>query len=60
MMGDSGTSTKRSTGKDTLGAMLLAAAERHEGAALRYKAGDDWRDVSYAELAAPCARSRAG
>lgn len=50
MTGDTETSAKRSTGKDTLGSMLLAAADRNDGAALRYKDGEDWRDVSYADV----------
>jgi long-chain acyl-CoA synthetase len=49
-MGDSGTSTKSSTGEATLAGMALAAAERHDGAALKYKAGDDWEELSYADF----------
>jgi long-chain acyl-CoA synthetase len=49
-MGESGTSTKRSTGEATLSAMALAAAERHDGAALNYHDGDDWQEMSYADF----------
>jgi long-chain acyl-CoA synthetase len=49
-MSDTKTSTERSTGKETLGAMVLAAAERGDDAALRYKDGEEWKDVSYADL----------
>jgi long-chain acyl-CoA synthetase len=49
-MGEAGTSTERSTGKDTLSAMVLAAAERGDGAALRYHDGDEWRELSYPDL----------
>jgi long-chain acyl-CoA synthetase len=49
-MSDTATSSERSTGKETLGAMVLAAADRGDAAALRYKAGEEWKDVSYSEL----------
>jgi long-chain acyl-CoA synthetase len=42
--------TERSTGAQTMGAMLLAAASEHEGTALRFKQDDEWQEVSYAEL----------
>jgi long-chain acyl-CoA synthetase len=45
-----GTETKQGTGTETLGEMVLAAAEHYEGAALRFKEGDDWKDISYGEL----------
>ena len=32
------------------GGALRLAAERGDGAALRYKDGDDWEDISYADL----------
>ena len=45
-MGDTATSTDRSTKEKTLGAMVLAAAERSDGAALRYKDGDEWKNTT--------------
>jgi long-chain acyl-CoA synthetase len=39
--------------------MLIAAARNYDGAALRYKDGDDWVDVSYGELG-DAARAIAG
>jgi long-chain acyl-CoA synthetase len=50
MMAEAGTSTERSTGKGTLGAMVLAAAERGDGAALKYKSGEEWEELSYPDL----------
>jgi long-chain acyl-CoA synthetase len=50
MMAPAGTSTERSTGEKTLGAMALAAAERGDGAALKYKAGDEWQELSYSDF----------
>jgi long-chain acyl-CoA synthetase len=49
-MGESGTSTKRSTSEETLSGMVLAAAERYDGAALKYHDGEDWREMSYPDL----------
>ena len=49
-MATGGTETKQGTGAETLAAMVLAAAEHYEGAALRFKEGDDWQDISYGEL----------
>jgi long-chain acyl-CoA synthetase len=40
-----------STGSKTMADMLGLAAEKHAGKpALRYKAGEEWKDVSYEEL----------
>jgi long-chain acyl-CoA synthetase len=49
-MATGGTETKQGTGTETLAQMVLAAAEHYEGAALRFKEGDDWQDISYGEL----------
>src|SRR4051812_17116629 len=38
------------TGAATLAAMALEAAQRYDGAALRYKDGDDWTELSWEEL----------
>src|SRR4051812_570830 len=38
------------TGAATLAAMALEAAQRYDGAALRYKEGDDWAELSWEEL----------
>jgi long-chain acyl-CoA synthetase len=40
----------RTTGAATLAAMVLRSAERHDGAALRYAHGDEWVEISYADL----------
>ncbi len=40
---------ERSTGAETLGAMILQAARR-DGVALRYKENHDWHEVSYREF----------
>ncbi len=48
-MSESGTSTKSSTSEETLAAMVLASAE-HDGTALKYKDGDDWKEVSYGDF----------
>jgi long-chain acyl-CoA synthetase len=42
--------TTQGTGAETLADMVLAAAEHYEGAALRFKEGDEWQDISYGEL----------
>jgi long-chain acyl-CoA synthetase len=49
-MSEAVTSSERSTGEATLGGMVLAAAERHEGTALHYKQGDEWIEASYEDL----------
>jgi long-chain acyl-CoA synthetase len=41
---------ERTTAAPTLGAMVLRAAERHTGAALRHRDTSGWRDISYPEL----------
>jgi long-chain acyl-CoA synthetase len=44
------TAAERATGAETLAAMALECARRFEGAALKYKDGDDWAELSYGEL----------
>src|SRR5919198_3104213 len=47
------TAAAQATGSKTIADMLPIAAERFaDQAAQRYKAGEDWKDVSYAELGA--------
>jgi len=41
---------ERGTAASTLGAVALEAAERYDGTALKFKSGDDWKDVSYSEF----------
>src|SRR3954465_15059464 len=41
---------EQGTGTPTLAAMALEAAERYDGAALKYKEGDDWTEMSWEEL----------
>jgi long-chain acyl-CoA synthetase len=45
-----GVAADRGTGTETLAAMALEAVKRFDGAALRYKRGDEWAEVSYDEL----------
>jgi long-chain acyl-CoA synthetase len=45
-----GVTAERGTGAATLAEMALAVADRFEGAALKYKEGDDWTELSYDEL----------
>src|SRR3954451_1979842 len=40
----------RGTGTKTLAAMALEAVERFDGAALKYKEGGDWKELSYKDL----------
>ncbi|MDP8943807.1 MAG: long-chain fatty acid--CoA ligase [Actinomycetota bacterium] len=40
------------TGAATLAAMLVDAAGRYEGPAIRYEEGGEWRDVSFGDLGA--------
>jgi long-chain acyl-CoA synthetase len=49
-MATGGTETKQGTGTETLAAMVLAAAEHYEGAALRFNEEGEWKDVSYGVL----------
>ena len=44
--------TERSTRAQSLGHLLLRAAERYDGAALRYKRDGRWVDISYPALGA--------
>ena len=44
--------TERGTRAPSLGHLLLRAAERHQGCALRYKSDGRWIDISYPELGA--------
>src|SRR5919199_4631172 len=41
---------ERGTGTNTLAAMALELAERFDGAALKYKEGGDWKELSYENL----------
>jgi long-chain acyl-CoA synthetase len=41
---------ERGTGTNTLAAMALELAERFDGAALKYKEGGDWKELSYEDL----------
>ncbi len=45
------TSADESAQTSTLGQMILATAERHSGAAMRFKRNGAWTDMSFAELA---------
>jgi len=49
-VGGEGSTASLGTGAKTLAAMVLQAADSHDGAALKYKDGDDWTEVSYEEL----------
>ncbi|MDQ3935996.1 MAG: long-chain fatty acid--CoA ligase [Actinomycetota bacterium] len=51
---------ERGTGAATLAEMALTAVERYEGAALKYKDGDDWAELSYADLGAAAREIAAG
>ncbi len=46
------TSADASAQTSTLGQLILAAAERHSGAAMRFKHDGAWIDVTFADLAA--------
>src|SRR3954467_13695968 len=41
---------ERGTAARTLGAIVLEAADRYDSTALKYKSGEDWKDVSFGEL----------
>ena len=45
-----GSTTERSTRSQSLGHLVLRAAERYQGAALRYKTEGRWVDISYPAL----------
>jgi long-chain acyl-CoA synthetase len=45
-----GVTAERGTGAETLAAMAIEVAERYEGAALKFKEGEDWKELSYEEL----------
>jgi long-chain acyl-CoA synthetase len=45
-----GATAERGTGAETLTEMAATAAERFDGAALKFKDGDDWQELSYEEL----------
>src|SRR5437763_2128439 len=45
-----GTAVEHATGAENLAAMVLECAKRYDGAALKYKDGDDWNEMSYSEL----------
>jgi hypothetical protein len=42
--------TERSVDARTLAEMVLGAAERHDGTALKFKRDDEWAEMSYEEL----------
>src|SRR5215210_6368586 len=44
------TAAERATQTPTLAAMALECARRYDGAALKYKDGDDWTELSYGEF----------
>jgi long-chain acyl-CoA synthetase len=44
------TTAEQGTGTSTLAEMTLEAASRYDGAALKYKEGDDWTEMSWEEL----------
>src|SRR3954464_12963527 len=45
-----GSTAEQGTGATPLAAMTLEAADRYDGAALKYKEGDDWTEMSWDEL----------
>jgi long-chain acyl-CoA synthetase len=45
-----GATAERGTGTETLAEMATALADRFDGAALKFKEGDDWHELSYDEL----------
>ena len=45
-----GATAARGTGAETLAAMAAEIADRYDGAALKFKDGDDWAELSYEEL----------
>ena len=50
-MGGDGTAVEtRGTGAKTLAAMVLEAGDRYDGPALKHHDGDDWVELSYADL----------
>src|SRR3954471_22270063 len=49
-MGGTTAGTKQGTGAADLAAMVVEAAQNHDGAALRYYDGDELKDMSYEEL----------
>src|SRR4051794_11328635 len=50
-MGGTSTEERQGTGAADLASMLVEAAERYDGAALRFHDGDDWTDMSFDDLA---------
>src|SRR3954454_6252501 len=49
-MGGTSTEGRQGTGAEHLAAMVVEAAREHGGAALRYRDGGDWAELSYEEL----------
>src|SRR4051794_12031789 len=49
-MAAGGKTADQGTGAATLAAMALEAADRYDGAAFKYKDGDDWAELSWEEL----------
>src|SRR4051794_5636086 len=59
-MASGATTAGQGTGAATLAAMALEAAERYDGAALKYKDGDDWSELSWEELGSAVREIAAG
>jgi long-chain acyl-CoA synthetase len=55
-----GVTAERGTGAGTLAAMASEVVDRFDGAALKYKDGDDWAELSYDELGAAAREVAAG
>src|SRR3954470_16389455 len=49
-MGGTTAGTKQGTGAADLAAMVVEAAQNHDGAALRYYDGDELKDMSYEDV----------
>src|SRR4051795_6097084 len=59
-MAAGGKTADQGTGAATLAAMALEAADRYDGAALKYKDGDDWSELSWEELGSAVREIAAG
>src|SRR4051794_5484773 len=44
------TTTERSTDSKTMADMVVRAADRYEGTALKWNSGEEWQELSYGEL----------
>ena len=49
-MSDGAAATEEGTATETIPAMVLAAAGEREGSALRYRADEEWTELSYEDL----------